>query len=35
MNGGITAAEEDDAKALAEILDAYNNGITGPGHCDD
>ncbi len=21
--------------ALAKILDDYNNGITGPGHCDE
>ena len=23
------------AKALAEILDDYNNGLSGPGHCED
>jgi len=34
LNGGITAGEEDQAKALADTLDAFNNGLTGPGHCD-
>jgi len=30
----ISAAERDQAIALAATLDAYNNGLTGPGHCD-
>lgn len=34
MNGGISAGEAAQAIALAAILDDYNNGITGPGHCD-
>ena len=34
MNGGISDAEADQAKELAGILDDFNNGITGPGHCD-
>ena len=29
----ITAAERDQAIALSAILDDYNNGISGPGHC--
>ena len=29
----ITAAERDQAIALSAILDDYNNGLTGPGHC--
>jgi hypothetical protein len=26
---------KDQVTAIAAALDAYNNGITGPGHCDD
>jgi hypothetical protein len=26
---------KDEVTALAEALDDYNNGLTGPGHCDD
>ena len=29
----ISAAERDQAIALSAILDDYNNGLTGPGHC--
>ena len=34
MNGGISAGEAAQAIALASTLDDYNNGLTGPGHCD-
>ena len=27
--------EREEAIALAEYLDAFNNGELGPGHCDD
>jgi len=27
--------DKDEVTALATALDEYNNGITGPGHCDD
>jgi hypothetical protein len=33
--GGVSADETADAIALAAILDDFNNGITGPGHCGD
>jgi hypothetical protein len=33
--GGVSAGETADAIALAAILDDFNNGITGPGHCGD
>ena len=33
MNGGISAGEAAQAIAFANTLDAYNNGVTGPGHC--
>ena len=29
----ITAAERDQAIAVSAILDGYNTGLTGPGHC--
>jgi len=29
----VTAAERDQAIAVSAILDDYNNGLTGPGHC--
>ena len=32
---GKTAAIRNQFIALAEVLDDYNNGIIGPGHCDD
>jgi hypothetical protein len=32
--GGIAAADRPRAIELAELLDAYNNGLIGPGHCD-
>jgi hypothetical protein len=41
VDAAITAAETyfstgtGDITGLAGILDAYNNGLTGPGHCDD
>lgn len=28
-------SDRDDAIDLATLLDAYNNGVIGPGHCDD
>jgi hypothetical protein len=31
---GIAAADRDTAIGLSELLDAYNNGVIGPGHCD-
>lgn len=31
----ISAAEKAEALALAGLLDAFNNGEVGPGHCDD
>ena len=31
----ISEDEHDEAIALAEYLDAFNNGEFGPGHCDD
>jgi len=34
LNGGISSGEAAQAIALAAILDDYNNGISGPGHCD-
>jgi hypothetical protein len=33
--GANTYAKNGDWNALAKTLDDYNNGITGPGHCDD
>jgi hypothetical protein len=30
-----SGAERDAGIALAEMLDDYNNGLVGPGHCDD
>ena len=30
----ITDAERDQAIAISAILDDYNNGLTGPGHCE-
>jgi hypothetical protein len=33
-DNAISAAERDQAIALAAILDDYNNGLTGPGHCE-
>jgi hypothetical protein len=32
--GGVPASQAPGAIALAETLDAYNHGVTGPGHCD-
>ncbi|HTK53837.1 MAG TPA: hypothetical protein VL308_18215, partial [Gemmatimonadaceae bacterium] len=29
----VTADERDAAIAISAILDDYNNGLTGPGHC--
>ncbi|MBC5775476.1 hypothetical protein H8S95_15470 [Pontibacter sp. KCTC 32443] len=34
LNGDTTATREQ-ILMWAEILDDYNNGLTGPGHCDD
>jgi hypothetical protein len=31
----IDPDEHDDALAAADLLDAFNNGAVGPGHCDD
>lgn len=31
----LTKAQRTQALQLASILDAYNNGLTGPGHCSD
>jgi hypothetical protein len=31
----LTKAERNAAIANAKILDDYNNGLTGPGHCDE
>lgn len=31
----VTDDEHDDAIAIAELLDAYNSGDIGPGHCGD
>ncbi len=31
---GKSTADRGTATALADTLDAYNNGFTGPGHCD-
>ena len=31
----LTAAETRKATRWAAIIDDYNNGVTGPGHCDD
>jgi hypothetical protein len=31
----ISAAERARALELAELLDQYNNGLVGPGHCGD
>ncbi len=30
----LTKAQRNTAIANAKILDDYNNGLTGPGHCD-
>ncbi len=30
----ISPAERDEAIALADALAAYNEGVTGPGHCE-
>ena len=32
---GIAAADRATAIELSEFLDAYNNGVVGPGHCHD
>ena len=32
---GATTADRDTLIMWAEALDDYNNGLTGPGHCDD
>lgn len=32
---GTEPAMAGEALAAKDILDAYNNGLTGPGHCDD
>jgi hypothetical protein len=32
--GGVPASTAPEAIAMAETLDAYNHGATGPGHCD-
>ncbi|MFD1946468.1 hypothetical protein [Nocardioides aestuarii] len=31
----LTRAKANEIKALAATLDAYNNGLTGPGHCSE
>jgi hypothetical protein len=31
----LSKAKQNEIKALAGRLDAYNNGVTGPGHCDE
>jgi hypothetical protein len=31
----ITKAEKADALLAKDLLDAFNNGLVGPGHCDD
>jgi hypothetical protein len=31
----LSKAESTSAKQLATVLDAYNNGLTGPGHCSE
>jgi hypothetical protein len=31
---GISDADRDDALAVSELLDVYNNGEVGPGHCE-
>ena len=33
--GGLSGKDEDRALELADLLDDYNNGVIGPGHCDD
>jgi len=33
--GGINGAERERALELSELLDAYNNGLLGPQHCED
>ena len=31
---GVAAGDRATAIQLAEVLDAFNNGFIGPGHCD-
>jgi hypothetical protein len=31
----LTRAQTTTARQLAAVLDAYNNGLTGPGHCSE
>jgi hypothetical protein len=31
----LTRAQTTIARQLAAVLDAYNNGLTGPGHCSE
>lgn len=33
--GGLSGDLGDEALELASLLDDYNNGVIGPGHCDD
>jgi hypothetical protein len=32
---GAGDREPSDTSALVDALDDYNNGVTGPGHCED
>ncbi len=32
--GGVPASEAATVLALKDVLDSYNNGVIGPGHCD-
>jgi len=32
--GGVPASEAGDAIAIGQMLDDYNNGVIGPGHCE-